>query len=394
MRLQHWFLLGMTMLTAVGCGNQHAENREAALGRWQDVRVEMAVTVAQDQFDAGDLDAAAESLADALKLDAGNLDAQLLYGRVLLEQNQPITARRVLDGIVSVDGKHAEAHYYLGIIHEKWDDSNKAYMHYWQACESKPEQPAYVAAAAAVLVGRGQPDEALKLLDWYVDEVGPDSSVFSLAGSILAAQRRQAEALGMFKKARRFGDVKDRALTESLAYAYYHDGQADKALGLFDELAQGASNGGKAVSSHELVRGQCHTQLGQYHRAVRCFEVATQQEPDNAAAWTGLATVLLARGELERARNCAERAVALEPDSCEALVIMGYVGLKDDELAESAAVLRRAVDADRENGLAHCLLGQTLQGMGREEEAIGCYQQALAIDASDALALRLLNDRR
>ena len=61
---------------------------------------------------------------------------------------------------------------------------------------------------------------------------------------------------------------------------------------------------------------------------------------------------------------------------------------KDYEKAQGA--FRAVTQSDDRNGLAYCMLGQTMQAQGDEAAARACYAQALQIDPQDRLARKYM----
>lgn len=154
--------------------------------------------------------------------------------------------------------------------------------------------------------------------------------------------------------------------------------------------------------------------------AREMFERAIAVDPEFGLAYAGLADVaaLLAmyfpatEPDLAEARAAAERALALDPDQAEAHAALGAVLFVSGRLDEAEAAFRRAVELDprlfeayyfharacfqsgrfdeaadfyrdalrvREDYASAFFLAQSLEAMGRTEEARGAYADALAV---------------
>ena len=75
-----WLCLCLFGVLLGGC-QQHAQDKQAALDRWHKARAQMAIKMAQQQFQAGDLEGAADGAREVLALDAQSTAATLLLGR-------------------------------------------------------------------------------------------------------------------------------------------------------------------------------------------------------------------------------------------------------------------------------------------------------------------------
>jgi len=144
--------------------------------------------------------------------------------------------------------------------------------------------------------------------------------------------------------------------------------------------------------------------------AAQALRRAVEIKPDFAAAWVNLAHALTkthpkdaeaaARqavaldpgladahynlGTLigvthpEEAVDALRRAVALQPDHRLAWHHLGLV-LKGERLHEAEAALRRAIELDPADPAGHAALGNVLLDMGRLDESVASYRQALAL---------------
>lgn len=93
-------------------------------------------------------------------------------------------------------------------------------------------------------------------------------------------------------------------------------------------------------------RGFSFSLQGEDHKAIDYFRRATQDDPEDPAAWSGLG-------------------------SC-------YAGL--DQSAEAVGAYRQAIEADPRDPAAHVHLANYFSRLGRTDEAIAAYTRAIEID--------------
>ena len=109
----------IVILGLIGCQNQHAKDKQAAMQRWSQARVQLTTNMAQEQFQAGQLAKAAKTAEDAVEIDSQHIPAHSLLGRIYIEQNNLVQARKCFETCLKLDPSDAQANYNLGIIHEK-----------------------------------------------------------------------------------------------------------------------------------------------------------------------------------------------------------------------------------------------------------------------------------
>ena len=382
--------LMVLLLAGMGCQNQHRKNKLKALERWNSARSQISLELAQGQFNNGELKKAVKTISDILESNPRYVPGHLLLGRIYLEQDRVDKARQCFQQCLQIEPENAAAYYNLGILYERQGHLAQAFEHYQKALNNRPQHLPYLLAGAEVLLSQSRLQEAWDMLSEHLDDTIADARFYLLAGNILTAQNKHKEAVEMFTTAANLSPGDD-AITNSLAFALHRLGQAEQALELFQRLDKSAKSQGRELSwSSQLAMGDCYVQLGQYHKAQRCFEYVSNHDTSNPAIWTRLAQTALGRNDPDRACLFAEKALALNPDQADALMVLGYLAHKQGNYEKAEKIFRRLIDNDSQNSLAHCMLGQSLQSRGQEKQAMNCYVRALQCDPTDKLARSLM----
>jgi len=375
---------------SLGCQEQHKKSQEAALERWNATRAKIGIDLARQKFEAGELSKAGQIVRNTLETNARYGPGHLLLGRIYLEQNRLSKARESFEQCLQIEPSNAKAEYNLAIVYERQGRLEQAFSHYERAWNNSNGHIAYLLAMSEVRLSQGKAAEALELLGEYINDSKGEVSVSVLAGNILNKLGRCSEATEMFRRA--YGlETDNGAITESLAFALHRVGKADEAIVLFEKLRRKAkAQSGEMGWACLLALGDCYLQTEQFHKAQRCFEFVMKRDTSNPALWGRLAQAALGKNDLDRAGVCANKALALNADETDALLVLGYIAMQEQDYKGAESTFRQIISAEANNGLAYCLLGQSLEAAGREKEAIACYGRALKIDAQDKLAQKLM----
>jgi tetratricopeptide (TPR) repeat protein len=141
-----------------------------------------------------------------------------------------------------------------------------------------------------------------------------------------------------------------------------------------------------ALNIGVIVRG-----LGRLDEAAGWFEKAVASRPDYGEAHFNLGLVHQERAELPAAEACFRLAVRYAPGLVEAQLALGRARRAQGDLPGALAHLERAdIQAPRLPNLAYNK-ADVLQHLGRREEAIAAFRQAVTEDPLDLHAHRALN---
>lgn len=129
---------------------------------------------------------------------------------------------------------------------------------------------------------------------------------------------------------------------------------------------------------------------GDNERAKMFFELAIRKNPNHPYPHYYLGVLYSQAGELELALVAFERAVKLEPSFFEAYYNMGTIQLKRRELVEAVKLLERALAINPDFVPCYNNLGKAYYLAGIPELAGAAYEEALARDPHNVVALENL----
>ena len=170
---------------------------------------------------------------------------------------------------------------------------------------------------------------------------------------------------------------------QMLAEAYLIQGDADRAL--VEVQKTDPKFGGYAVR----VAARALAARGATVQAQALLGELLDADPRNARAWTDLAGIRYAAGDLAGAGANAQQAVSLAPDSPEALTLRGQLVREQYGLAAATSWFEAALKRDAYFHPALIEYAATLGDMGRYSDMLAATRRALAVRPGSPQALYL-----
>jgi len=385
-------VLGLAALLLGGCqsSGQHVKQgiKEGQL-RLAAVKSGVELQMAQQQFLAGDLEKARRTTEGVLTINPEYGKAFLLYGRVLVEQGDLEGARTAFLEAQRLSPEMADAHYYLGIVFERFSQPANAMTEYQAAMAIEPGNAQYVVAAGEMLVQGGQFDEAETLLLSQKDSLAHSAAIRQTLGRLAMVRNQPAKAARYFDETRLLAPD-DQAVLEDLVRAQVAAKQWADAEFNASVLMRTKANADRrdllAIRAHSL------TMLGRFGEARALLVKLTEGEEGSRdlSSWVTLGKVAANLRDWGRVRLAAGRIVALAPDHADGYALSG-MALR--EAGENIAALRRfdqAIERAPQDADLQVYKALTLQDLGRADAARICVQRALEIQPDNTRAASLL----
>ena len=292
---------------------------------------------ARDAAARGELKAARDRLAEALRLDDQHAEAHNLLGFLMGQQGELAAGVPHLERAVALRPEFAEAHYNLGAALWYAGKREKALAELHESTRLDPAAgPAYA------------------LLGMALRE----------SGDLVAAKSALQRAIALLPPT--------AAVYVDLGIAYLRDGALDKALGQFEA--------GLNVPAADTPKPD-------WDGTIAGLRQALAARPERADAHNALA-LLLGRKGADSAQVVAElrEAIRLRPDFAEAHNNLGLVLIQAGEDKDGIAALREAVRISPEYAEGHANLGAALTPIDAEE-AVRELERAVALAPNSVKAL-------
>jgi len=145
--------------------------------------------------------------------------------------------------------------------------------------------------------------------------------------------------------------------------------------------------------------GDCHTHVGNYEQAKRCYEKAALLEPDEAGPYVGLGVVALQNNLLDDAEIAFRVACRLNARCARAYAGLAMVAQQSTDYKRAFEMYLKCLELDVDNLTALLGLFQTSCQMGSFERVIHYLQQYLKMHPGDtsvmfSLAALYMKDAR
>ncbi len=365
------------LLSLAGCATwSHTAQKEAAR-RWSVARAQVKTRLASDQFEAGNVTAAAKEIAEADRLAPNDPEHIPLRVRIWLAEGKLTQAAELLEqarldylraelgqlkpGQAEAEPSRphpgqAEIEYLLGVVRQQQQRSDEALAAYTRAAEIDNTEVSYVVAVVQTLLQLGRSRDALDVLV----ESAPR---FEWTGAYQAALAECHEQLGDWPAAMAAWQRLASAggpQTETrarLAQAAYRAGRYTDAIPALLELLDDAENGSPTLT--RLALAECYLATGQTAAARQQAQAILQRERNNVRALRILARALAADGDYVPALHIAQQALAVDGHDAHTLELTAALAWRaaDHKLAASTATRLAALDA--QNPVAQRILNQS-----------------------------------
>jgi tetratricopeptide (TPR) repeat protein len=123
---------------------------------------------------------------------------------------------------------------------------------------------------------------------------------------------------------------------------------------------------------------------------LRHFELFMKEFPDSPWLHVLYANAYMQKDKSAEARREYQEALRLKPDLPAVNFRLGYLLYQDREYVAAAECFRKELALNPSYSDANLFLGQALRTLGRQDEAIGYFRNAIALDAKSDLAYRAL----
>lgn len=336
-------------LVLSGCMAPSRTANDAAHARWNAMRAQVKLRLAQDQFDAGDINASLGPLSEAARLDPHAVGAEILLAKIQLARGELGAARSTLAQAHHQGKSTAETLYLQGVLEERAGKSERAFEAYRAALDADPHEFHYVVAVAETILALGFPDPVVRWLDRFEESHGHSATFHALRGQAFRGARRYDEAAQAYETAHDF-DPDDASLVEARALCLFWDGQYGAAAETLVNVLEDEPV--DVRPSLQLALARCRLETGDATRAWERLALLAQEIPDSGPLWALMAQAAWEEGNGEVALDNARRAVELEPTNSQSKLLLAALAFRQGKTQVARQAIRPVLEVDPTNALA------------------------------------------
>ncbi len=390
--LARFSVLGLAAWTAIlpACGIRGQHNQEfvqQAREKIDGLKSGLDWQMAQQQFLAGDLDKALKTVDSSIALNGKVASAHILRARILMEKGDLEGARGSLLSAEKLDDKNAEAQYYLGVIFERYTQTEPALARYQRAAELDSKNAQYLVAAADMLVESKRLDEADALLANPPETLMYNAAVKHTRGRLAMRRGDSTLAESLLEEARLLSPD-DSGVLEDLLRAQMSNRRFNQAELTASQLLK--QPGAADRSDLKVIRSQCLVEIGQLTEARKLLGEVTERSDADRQAWLLLGEVSARLQDHARLRAVGSRLIALAPERYEGYLYRAMhlrgAGQLDAALESATQATARAGSS----GVPFVYRAILLKDANRLGEARSAAVQAAQVDPESKAARQLI----
>jgi tetratricopeptide (TPR) repeat protein len=348
-----------------------AELTEAQREHPEDARIRNFLGIVLVRLEKNE-EAAAE-YREAIRLNPQLEDAYRNLGFLKWSEHELEPAREALDRAVQLSPDDSFAHYYLGRVLLDKELYAPAIREIESSTAPLPADANFSIQLATAYIALGNKDHARKLLQQLATIPLDDRQSIHVA-SLFLVLRENDSAVGIIQRLSTILATPENLWSQfDLALAYLLAGNYDKAIAQADfyqhSLTRGDANVHESAEAW-TIQGIAAADLKQNERSLNAFRKAAALSPANEEYWLNLTRELMELSRYPDAISAVQDGLAANPKSYALHLRLGAAQLAAGHYGEAEKAFRDLVSAGDPLPTGYVGLAQVLLRTGRAEEAV------------------------
>ena len=336
-------------------------------------------------------DSAIKYYQQSIHIDPNLTAAYRNLAKVWTQLNKPRDAADCWYALLSLEPENFSAQecVNLGNNFVRLDDITRGIYCYQRALELNPNLVGAYQNLGEAMKRQGKLEEALVYYQKAIgltNQAADVSDLFSKKNGVFDCYK-SAEVLDLSRAQNKLQDsdkLLDSLTSEDaealivLAGHYYNKGKLSEAIA---QCQRAISLQPQAVGAYQIL-GEALQVSGKLEEAKRCYFKVLEIQPNFAEVWASLGNVFAQQQRWQDAINSYQKAVSLQPQSAEFYRKLANVFERIGVLEQAAICSYKAVNLEPRGATAEqCLiLGNTLLGQEKVDEAVACYRLAIQLN--------------
>jgi len=377
------------------------DHRDRAQERWNGMRGNVELQVAEQHFRAGRLTEASKALQHVLAMSPQNVDAYKLACRLYIEQGELARARDAISTALLHSADDAEAEYLAGIVAQRYGEMGRALEHYMDAQSLAPNEVEYVLAVAETWMALEKPEKALEVVEGRLTDFDGCAAIWMLAARLSRAVGLEGPTVEYCREAHRLdqGDVwSEVEIGLTLIWAQRFGEAIEILRPLVDaSVAPTAPGGAKADDagpvSPSVVHALARAYMAQkdWSKARAVLKPVMSKDATDATAWCLYARASLMAGDVKSAGEAISTLNRRIAPTAETLMLQAYASFLLGDYAAVSERAHQALERDTHLSAARWLIAQSrLASTGDDHSGDGAAASPSTEAPSDAPETRLV----
>lgn len=355
----------------------------AAKLKSEDAGIRTALAAARvgkaDQADAALLEL--QQIADTT--NATNADFQLISAR--LARNEAALALKVITTLEQKTPQSAAVAELRGQALQMMNDAAGARKAFEEALQRDKVYAPALAQLTTMDVREGKADLARQRLNAVLAADSNNSQALTMLATVaVRTGGTSAEVLSLMERATK-ADALNQNAWMALLMRHFHAGDMQAGL-----LASQSAN--KAIPDNVQLMdlsGRIQMASGNLNQAKSTFADIIRVAPRSAAGYMGLATSLVAAGDLQAAAKVVQRLTALYPAYIDAQRMAADVAVRQRQYNDAMAIAKELQRMYPKDAAGYTLEAQVASAQGKAAAAIAALRTAVAKDNPNATPVTL-----
>jgi len=359
--------IALSTMVLAGCNampKSGIEARTRAHDRMDQVTAAMSRKQALNAFETGQLDKARQLVTAGIERHAEDPQSWALLGRILMEQLRLDEAVLALNRAVELDAEHAESHYFLGVIYERWSKDSEAAKHYTAAHQADPAKPQYLMAAAESRLAVGDVPAARALIEERLARFEHHAAMQHLLAHMALLENDAAIAAERCEEARLLAP-EDESIARDLCRMRFRAGDWPGCINAVEDWHarfKGVDSALDQLRARSLVLVRRHNEARSVYRAL------CDADPENDALWRERGLLAWEQGDWDSVQTCGVAIENLRPGTYEATLFKALHARSTGDLLVARKLLESLVKADPDRPEGWALLAPLRAAAG---DAVG-----------------------
>lgn len=364
----------------------------------------------------GDTEKGIKHLEKAIELAPEMIARKLELAQIYIQANSTESVAQLFDAVFDIDPNNQEALLLSISLYMQEKNYDKAFDSIMALRKINDRNPLSYNLAGGFFIKQGEIEDARKAFNQALAVDPKYIAAYRNLAKIAIVEKKFDEALGYYKKILEYApeDLDSLLVTASLLKAdekrelaeqilrqaielypfavqpvadlsnlYLQLNKPLKALSVVNSVPEGISHSETLLE----VKGLAQLMAGQLDNAQAVFKNLINKQPESAAAYLHIATVVAAKGDNDKTRYYLNQVIKLEPRNILAISALARLEIEEKKVDQAFKFSRELKTLVPDNPVGFEIEAEIYISENKWKEATAAYKNALNLDTSKSSSL-------